>query len=370
MNVFIVAFGTRGDFELFLFLGQALHARGHRVVVGSLPFNERYVRAAGLEWLTLGDGTQEQAIAILRSMTAIPDRGLRVWEYVNKWIKPQVDMSYDRIQASAEAADYFISNLRLCLYRGKEPIPGASVLYDPPENLQRDLFDHDFNQPPGKILNLVAMNKRLMDSQDQWGPKYRFTGFWKPARPTVPEASAELVAFLKAGPAPVVVTLGSMAMFDPDEVAWAISEALQLTGQRGVIVGGWSDVAQAAEWSGSVLCVKEAPYDWLFPQAACVIHHGGVGTLAAVLRAGKISILFPQVRCQEIWGWILGRAGLATGFFDVTNLYPEELADAIHRAAADEQFQRNARAWQQVIAEDMGLSGAVDLIEEHWKAVG
>ena len=50
--------------------------------------------------------------------------------------------------------------------------------------------------------------------------------------------------------------------------------------------------------SPNVLVIDEAPYELLFAHAAAVVHHGGVGTLAAVLRAGKPSIILPQVACQ------------------------------------------------------------------------
>lgn len=369
MRVFIVTVGTRGDFELFLFLGQELRARGHQVILGSSPFNERYVRASGIDWTPIGNGTHAEVLAIMRGMSAIPDRTLRVWEYVSKWIQPQITMSLDTIQAFAEQSDYFINNLRKIAYRGSEPIPGAFVLYDPPADVPGGAGMYDLRQqPPGKVLNLVALNQRLVDPRNQWDTRYRFTGFWQAPRPTVPEPAPELVAFLKAGPPPVVVTLGSMVMFDPNEAAEDISDALQLAGLRGVIVGGWSDVSQAAAWSGSVLCVREAPYDWLFPQAACVIHHGGSGTVGAVLRAGKVSIVMPQIKPQDTYCWLLKQHGLTTGYFDITNLYAPELAEALRQAVDDPKFQHNARAWQQVIAADPGVRGAADWIEEHGRA--
>jgi sterol 3beta-glucosyltransferase len=158
-------------------------------------------------------------------------------------------------------------------------------------------------------------------------------------------------------------------VLDPNEVAEAISEALELAGQRGIIVEGWSAVTQTAHWSRAVLCVPEAPYDWLFPQASCVIHHGGTGTIGAVLRAGKVSVVLPQLKCQELYSWFLGRNGLVTGFFEITNLDPSRLAEAIDQAVNNEEFQRNARAWQKVVTADPGVTGAVDLIEEHWNTL-
>lgn len=366
MRIFIVALGSRGDFELFLFLGQELHRRGHRVIFGSSPFYAPYVRDGGLEFAPVGTGTHEEIRAVLRGMTAIPDRTLRVWEFTSRWVTPQTQMAQAHLQAQAEQADYVIQNLGKTFRRGGELIPGAVVTYDPPEN--PEVFKEDLDrQPPGRLLNLVAMNRALVDPQRRWDERLRFTGYWQPPRPTVREPAAELVAFLEAGPPPVVITLGSMAAPEPELVAEDLVDTLELAGQRGVIVGGWSNVPQPAGCADTLLCVPEAPYDWLFPRAACVMHHGGTGTVGAVLRAGKVSVVFPQIKCQETYSLLLGRKGLATGLFEITNIYPHELAEAVRKAVADEAFQQNARAWKALVAQDPGLPGAADLIEEHWR---
>ncbi len=366
MRVFIAALGSRGDFELFLFLGQELHRRGHRVVVASSPFYAPYVRDSRLGFIPVGTGTHEEIRAVLRGMTAIPDRTLRVWEFASRWVTPQTQMALPQLQAQAEQADYVIQNLGKTFRRGGEMIPGAFVTYDPPENPAAIREDLD-RQPLGRFLNLVALNRALVDPQRQWDERLRFTGYWKAPRPTVGAPAAELAAFLGAGPPPVVITLGSMAAPEPELVAEDLVDTLRLAGQRGVIVGGWSNVPQPEGCSDTVLCVPEAPYDWLFPRASCVMHHGGTGTVGAVLRAGKVSVVFPQIKCQETYDMLLGRQGLATGFFEITNIYPHQLAEAVRKAVADEDFRHNARAWQARIAQDPGLPGAADLIEEHWR---
>jgi sterol 3beta-glucosyltransferase len=49
--------------------------------------------------------------------------------------------------------------------------------------------------------------------------------------------------------------------------------------------------------------MKESiPHDWLFPKMELVIHHGGAGTVAAGLRAGKPTIIKPFFGDQFFWG--------------------------------------------------------------------
>jgi hypothetical protein len=301
---------------------------------------------------------------VLDTFNQIPDKKARIDEYAAKWLLPQFQMSQDHIRVQAQAADYFINNLNLTYPRGKGFVPAAWLFFDPDE-----LPYGPAPQAPREVLRLVVLNKRLLDPENRVDAQFHFTGYWPPTRAAALEPTPELTAFMKAGPPPVVFTLGSMVLREPDRVAQAISEALELAGARGVIVAGWSDALKKARWFGQVLCVNVAPYDWLLPQAACVIHHGGLGTGYYVLRAGKVSIILPQTRAQELCGQAMERAGLAVASFEITALHPPTLAAAIRRAVTDEQLQRNARAWQPIITADPGVRGAADLIEEHWRTL-
>ena len=43
------------------------------------------------------------------------------------------------------------------------------------------------------------------------------------------------------------------------------------------------------------------PHDWLMPQMAAVVHHGGAGTVAAGLRFGKPTFVVPFFGDQHFW---------------------------------------------------------------------
>lgn len=47
--------------------------------------------------------------------------------------------------------------------------------------------------------------------------------------------------------------------------------------------------------------MNSVPHDWLFPQLAGVVHHGGAGTTAAGLRAGCPTIIHPFFGDQYFW---------------------------------------------------------------------
>ena len=281
----------------------------------------------------------------------------------HRWLRPQLNRGMGAVTSLASVADYFVSNLKMILRRGEQTIPGAVVTYDPPGNLE-DLPKYRTQEHDGRILELVAMSRGLLDPGGRWGPAYHFTGFWAAGTGHAPPP-AHLVEFLQAGPAPVVLTMGSMVMFDPERLARDFGEALRRIGRRGVIVRGWARWPDDTPGDGTVLYLDEAPYDWLFPRASCVVHHGGCGTVAAVLRAGKPSVILPQVMCQEQFAELLTREGLATGVFGTLPLDPGALASALRRAVLDGPPNRRAEEWRELVTAEGGVAAAADLIESH-----
>jgi sterol 3beta-glucosyltransferase len=167
----------------------------------------------------------------------------------------------------------------------------------------------------------------------------------------------------------VVMTMGSMVTFDARRLVESFVQALGLSGRRGVLVAGWSGLSSLPDTAANLLVIEEADYEWLFARAACVVHHGGVGTVTAVLRAGVPSILLPQIGSQEEFGRMLMREGVAAGVFDTATLTPATLATAFG-AAADEAIRNNAGRWRALLERERGVAAAVDLIEDHWRRLG
>jgi sterol 3beta-glucosyltransferase len=143
-------------------------------------------------------------------------------------------------------------------------------------------------------------------------------------------------------------------------------QALQLTSQRGIILG--SSAAERSTYpANDIYCASEIPYWWLFPRVRCVIHHGGTGTIAAAVAAGVTSIVLPQIPAQRRIAHVLFNEGLASGVFDSEELDVKTMCLAIQRAVSDQRFKERARGWQMVIAQDRGVRAAADMIEAHYQ---
>lgn len=369
MRVFIVTLGTRGDLELFLTLARQLRRRGHEVLFGTSGFYRQNVEDADVQWIQVGRGSYDELQALLFSLRSVPDLRKRALYFSQRWLQPQRGSAIETITRTGETSDYFISNMKFALAKGQEAMPCAFVTYDPPERVE-DLARYGSAQHGGRIIEIVAMNRQIIDPLNRWDPRYQFTGFWRERHLPEWQPPQDLLNFLGAGPPPLVVTMGSMMMFDPQRLARLMIDALRASGQRGVIVGAWSGLDLAAsglqdQSANQIWAIREAPYDWLFPRASCVIHHGGVGTVAAVLAAGVPSIILPQVLCQLHFGQMLQAQNLAAAVIAPDQLGSQGLARAITSALGDSRYRSAARQWQEKMAAEDGVASAADLIELH-----
>ncbi len=93
----------------------------------------------------------------------------------------------------------------------------------------------------------------------------------------------ELAAFLDNGPPPLVVSLGSFVPYSDTDLYAQAAIAAKRLGKRAVLLVGEAE----ATGSDQVLIRSYAPHSLLFPRAAVVVHHGGVGTTGQALRSGR-----------------------------------------------------------------------------------
>ena len=97
---------------------------------------------------------------------------------------------------------------------------------------------------------------------------------------------------------------------------------------------------------------------------AAVVHHGGAGTTASGLRAGKSSVLCPFVADQHFWGKRVARLGVGPRPIPQRRLDAVKLAVAIRMAITDPQMQRRAADLGARIRGEDGTANAVAHIEQ------
>lgn len=141
-----------------------------------------------------------------------------------------------------------------------------------------------------------------------WGSHISVAGFYFLARTTEYVPDAALAAFLSAGPAPIYVGFGSIVIDDPEALTKTVFDAIELAGVRAVVSKGWAGLG-SQQLPSNIFLVGDVPHGWLFRRVSAVVHHGGAGTTAAAMAAGKPSVVVPFFGDQFFWGAMVQKAG-------------------------------------------------------------
>jgi UDP:flavonoid glycosyltransferase YjiC (YdhE family) len=168
------------------------------------------------------------------------------------------------------------------------------------------LFEGQFSP----TLTLALFSRVLASPQPDWPPNVAVTGavFYNGPELLQPE----IEAFLKAGPPPVVFTLGSSAIAAAGRFYEESVEAVRHLRVRAVLLaGGFERNVPRGGLTADTLVVDRAPHQLLFPRAAAVVHPGGAGTLAQALRAGRPMLVVPHAHDQPDNAARASRLGVA-----------------------------------------------------------
>ena len=161
-----------------------------------------------------------------------------------------------------------------------------------------------------------------------------------------------------------------MPIKDPQRTTGIILEALRRSGQRGILHMGWAGIGKQ-NLPDYVFKINYAPYEWLFPRMAMVIHHGGSGTTSFGLRSGIPSCVIPFVFDQFFWGKRIAELGVGPSPIPYKSLSAERLKEAILVGIGDSLMRQRAFELGRKIQAENGIENGVHLIEQilmEWKA--
>jgi UDP:flavonoid glycosyltransferase YjiC (YdhE family) len=209
-------------------------------------------------------------------------------------------------------------------------------------------------------VTLYACSPQLVPVPSDWGADVHVTGAWFLDKPNwqPPEPLAD---FLAAGKPPVYVGFGSMPGRDAQRMTAIVAEALARTGQRGLLARG-AGALGAATLPPHLHPLDEAPHDRLFPLVAAAVHHGGAGTTAAALRAGRPSVICPFFGDQPFWARRVAALGAAPAPLDPARLSADRLAAALAATEA-ESMRAAAERLGELIRREDGVAAAIRVIE-------
>lgn len=210
---------------------------------------------------------------------------------------------------------------------------------------------------------LLGFSPSVIGHSADWHRQIHVTGYWFLDDADLFEPDAALKAFLAAGERPVYVGFGSMTSRDPVETSGLIVAALKQAGQRGVLLSGWGGLS-AETLPDSVHLIRSTSHQWLLPQMAAVVHHGGAGTTAAGLRSGLPSVVVPFFGDQPFWADRVHKLGVGPQPIPRQALSAEKLARAIDRAVTDRAMRQQAATLGATIDAEAGVANAVRVLEQ------
>lgn len=415
-QVTILAVGSRGDIQPYCALGLGLKAAGHRVRIATNRSFESFVTGLGFEFAPIAGDYKEllnskegQKLLAGKSSKLISDEllitqmrdaiaasqgtelfiftTLAIWGYhiaekldVPSFLATSIPLSATKqfpfLQFWQQADNSVVKTLNLASYRLVEflnwqqnrslvaqfrkeiglpalPFLGARFRTHAPKYLS-----------PTPIL--YGFSPSLVPRPQDWNTEAYITGDWFLGRAGSYSAPAALSEFLQAGAPPLCVGFGSMTGDLVFNATKLIFEALEATGDRAVILSGWSDLKAELPRSlrDQLFLIDAVPHDWLFPQVAAVIHHGGAGTTAAVCRAGVPSIVIPFFADQPAWGKILVKLGVSPASIPCRELTLSALTAAI-RSVTEPVYKQRAIQLGEAIQQEDGVKTAVEIIHKY-----
>lgn len=404
MHITILALGSRGDIQPYAALGYGLQQDGHQVRFITFESFAPLVAQNGLDFHPIrGDAQALVANAGANMIGLIRSFGSLAQGYAQDLSAPylgETDLILNQLPIGLYGFDLSEKyNVPLVLasvipltQTGAFPLTGFPQLpvsgynkltYALGEQMAWQMFRHVINRwrketlglrplpwrgymnqlgtPSIPILN--GFSQHVVPRPTDWGDSIHITGYWFPEdsqwRPP-----ADLVAFLEAGPPPVFIGFSSMPLKNPAQTTTVILEALQQTGQRGVLHIGWGGLGQQV-LPDSVFQIEYAPYSWLFPRMAMIIHHGGSGTTAFGLRSGVPSCVVPFVFDQFYWGERIAALGVGPPPIWQRQFTVTRLSQIIQQGVSDTTMRQKARDLGQKLQAENGISQAIKLVAGH-----
>lgn len=105
------------------------------------------------------------------------------------------------------------------------------------------------------------------------------------------------------------------------------------------------------------------PHDWLFNHVRAVVHHGGAGTTAAGILAGRPTLVIPFGGDQPFWGARVRALGLGPKPIPRDKLTVAKLSKALTQLTTIKSYRVAARELGERLRKEEGAVTAANIIE-------
>jgi sterol 3beta-glucosyltransferase len=157
----------------------------------------------------------------------------------------------------------------------------------------------------------------------------------------------------------VYAGFGSMKKGNPQKITAEIIKGVKKLNMQVLVSTGWGGLAVSQDFVNDpdVMCVKSVSHTKIFPLVKVILHHGGIGTTHAALRAGTPSVIVPFIVDQPWWAHKLHKQELGPKSLPLRKLKSKKVSQRILQALRYQSKVFN-------IAQDMKLdNGVVETIK-------
>lgn len=243
---------------------------------------------------------------------------------------------------------------------GLQPLPGIA------EHLWRKLTFRSSSNKIGAFtpLEIVLAPKWFCEPADQTFPNLRFAGFpFLEEKRNIDEA---LERFLQSHQKPVVFTPGT-AVEDVRDFCEQIVPICRKLGAPGIFASKHGKAAfDALEKPDDVplFYLEHADFPSLLPRARCLIHHGGIGTVAQAILAGVPQIIRPRMYDQSPNAFRVMMYGLG-GCIAPAGYNANMVANILLHIESSPRHQECLKYYSDLVRKESGVANCCQLIEQY-----
>jgi UDP:flavonoid glycosyltransferase YjiC (YdhE family) len=416
MKITILSVGTRGDVQPYIALGLGLRAAGNDVRIAAASNFEQFILRYGLEYARLEGNFREIMETDTIQKFMAKGNPLRAYHELTEIIRHILEcFAADSWKACQGVDAVIFSGLGVTGYHIAEKL-GIPSCWAPLQPMSRthsfpsalvpignnrtgtlNWFTHIIEeqmswQPARSFINrwrkdflglkpipfigpnallekrhyplIYGYSPTVLPRPSDWGDWIHVSGYWFLDCLADWQPPADLVDFITTGKPPVYIGFGSMNNREAGEMTQIVMDAVNLTKQRAVLATGWGSFVDVS-LPDTIYKVDAIPHDWLFPQMAAAVHHGGAGTTAAALRAGIPNITVPHIMDQPFWGQRVFDLGVGPKPLRRKQITAECLANAITMTINNKDMKRRATVLAEQISTEDGTAKAVELITRY-----
>jgi sterol 3beta-glucosyltransferase len=212
------------------------------------------------------------------------------------------------------------------------------------------------------VPTLLGYSETIIPKPKDWSENEIVTGYWQREPETEYKPNSELVEFLNSGERrPIYIGFGSMPIGNVNDLLTMIKEALDISHERAVVFLSYNKNVQL-EHDGRIFLIDSIPHNWLFPKVSATVIHGGAGTCAASIKAGKPTIVIPFMGDQFFWGEQIHKRGLGPKPIPYKSLNALKVAELIKETVLNKQMIENAKHIGEILQKENGSALAAEKI--------